>query len=513
MSGIMGGLLSSYSIDAPATLVYNLDAAALGGRVGTSITTSASFDGSTQYLTLPASTDWAFGTGDFTIEWWQYQTGAGTFPRVFSVGTSPTASVAVSIESGTFYFWENGNFTFSSVLSSYLTTWVHFAISRVSGQTSVYQNGTQIGSTYADTNNINDSSSVLSIGRDMTAAANTYWPGYISNFRIIKGTGIYTANFVAPTTTLRAVSGTVALLPLTAAPFMDMSLNNYLLTNTGTITTTTAAPALTTGTTDVTGTYTLTYSLPVATFTGSSTGTTLTVASGLTGTVTTGMTITGGSIPANTYIVNQLTGTTGSTGTYTISASVSQSSTSITGARITWAGTQGGIFSNYFSGDGIAAYITGGPNIGAATKYTVMMAYKLNVGTTANYGRLLNSNTASPDWLMGGYSNYPKAWFSNGVTINLTSAARDTVWHIDFVTFTKTVGNIYSSTTVQPTSTPTYTNTSSTISGFNQLKLYSKSDGNECAAGNIGMVKVWTGVLSTAQMQAQYAAYKARFGY
>jgi hypothetical protein len=114
---------------------------------------------------------------------------------------------------------------------------------------------------------------------------------------------------------------------------------------------------------------------------------------------------------------------------------------------------------------------------------------------------------------MGGYSGYPKAWFSNGVTINLTGATRDTIWHIDFVTFDKATGNVFSCTTVQPTSTPTYTSASSTISGFNKLKLYSKSDGNECAAGDIGMVKVWTGVLSTAQMQAQYAAYKARFGY
>ena len=141
-----------------------------------------------------------------------------------------------------------------------------------------------------------------------------------------------------------------------------------------------------------------------------------------------------------------------------------------------------------------------------------MMAYKLNAGLTANYGRLLNSNTGTPDWLMGGYSSTSKAWFANGVTINL-SGPTDTVWHIDFVTFSKTVGNIFSSTSVQPTSTPTYTNTSSTISGFNQLKLYSKSDGNECAAGDIGVIKVWTGVLSTAQMQSEYNAYKTRFGY
>ena len=70
MSGMMGGLLSSYSIDAPATLVYNLDAAALGGRLATTITTSASFDGSTQYLNIANTSALGLGTGDFTIEYW-----------------------------------------------------------------------------------------------------------------------------------------------------------------------------------------------------------------------------------------------------------------------------------------------------------------------------------------------------------------------------------------------------------------------------------------------------------
>ena len=199
---------------------------------------SAGFNGSSQYLTVPASANYALGTEDFTIEWWQYQTSAGVFPRVFSIGSSTTASVAVSIEGGTFYFWENSNFRFSFALTGYLNTWTHFAISRVSGQTSVYQNGTQIGSTYADTNNINDSSSTLTIGRDMSAA-NTYFSGYISNFRIVKGTGVYTGNFATPTKPLLPVTNTVLLLSMGATPFIDTSTNtsSVTVTNVGTVTT------------------------------------------------------------------------------------------------------------------------------------------------------------------------------------------------------------------------------------------------------------------------------------
>ena len=506
MSGIMQAAVGTWNpVAAAATaLVYNLDASVLGALPGASITTSASFSGSNN-LSVTNSAVLDPGTGDFTIEFWIYlnsTTNSASFYRGHNNGVDIFMNGSGKLAMG--------QAQVSTLITDSVTmttgAWVHVAVVRSSGTTTLYKNGTSVGSAGDATNYVTDSVNYIGFSGSIRIT------GYMSNLRVVIGTAVYTTAFTPPTTTLRAISGTQLLLPLTAAPFTDLSANILTVTNTSTVVTAVQAPALTTGTTDVTGTYTITSSTPTATFTGSCASTTLTVASGLTGTVTTGMTITGGTIPAGTYIVNQLTGTTGSTGTYTISASVTQASTSITGARINWFSTQGGIFSNYFSGDGIAAYITGGPNIGAATAYTVMMAYKLNAGLTANYGRLLNSNTGTPDWLMGGYSSTSKAWFANGVTINL-SGPTDTVWHIDFVTFSKTVGNIFSSTSVQPTSTPTYTNTSSTISGFNQLKLYSKSDGNECAAGDIGVIKVWTGVLSTAQMQSEYNAYKTRFGY
>ncbi len=441
MTGI-AMLNASFGAAAPAVLVMNLDAT-VGAMPGSNITTSASFNGTTQYLTLPASTDWALGTGDFTIEWWQYQTGAGTFPRVFSVGTSPTASVAVSIESGTFYFWEgsDGSPKFSSAITGYLNTWVQFAISRISGQTSVYQNGTQIGSTYADTNNINDSSSVLSIGRDLTAVADTYFPGYISNFRIIKGTGTYTANFVTPTTTLRAVSGTVALLPLAAAPFMDMSTNLYTITNYGTTTTTASAPTLAAATTDFTGTYAIT--------------------------------------------------------------------TTNAGATIAYNSANGGVFRKSTSSG--ADVIILGPNYVTSQSYTVFMAYKISA-TSA--GRLLNTNSeATKDWLLGAYNGYPKAFYPN-FSVNLPSSGADTVWHFSWGTFNTgtSLGQLYTATSTQPTST-SFTGTNSGGGGFNQLRLFSRAGGFEVQTADIGMIRVYNGVVTLAQVQSQYAAFKTRFGY
>jgi len=45
---------------------------------------------STSYLSIPNTDAFDFGTGDFTIEWYQYQTDSNSFPRIFQVGNYPT---------------------------------------------------------------------------------------------------------------------------------------------------------------------------------------------------------------------------------------------------------------------------------------------------------------------------------------------------------------------------------------------------------------------------------------
>jgi hypothetical protein len=51
------------------------------------IMSSLSFQGNaTSYLRIPNTNDFDFGTGDFTIEWYQYQTDSNSYPRVFEVG-------------------------------------------------------------------------------------------------------------------------------------------------------------------------------------------------------------------------------------------------------------------------------------------------------------------------------------------------------------------------------------------------------------------------------------------
>ena len=87
-----------------------------------------------------------------------------------------------------------------------------------------------------------------------------------------------------------------------------------------------------------------------ASFTASVATTTMTVTAVASGTLLPSMLVTGTGVTADTYIVEQLTGTTGSTGTYRVSASQTVASTTITGSlpsKITVA--QPGVYNIQFS--------------------------------------------------------------------------------------------------------------------------------------------------------------------
>lgn len=160
------------------------------------------------YIDVPSSSDWAVGTGDFTIEWFSYQTTTVIPPyqRIFTIKDYPTISIGVSSEGGTFYYWANNTFRYNSSSAISINQWEHWAIVRQSGITKIYKNGTLRGSQFSDTNNITDTVNKLTIGSDNAHATNTTFVGYLTNFRWVKGLSVYTGNFTIPTSSLTATS-------------------------------------------------------------------------------------------------------------------------------------------------------------------------------------------------------------------------------------------------------------------------------------------------------------------
>ena len=196
------------------------------------------FNGTTNSnLSVPNDIDFRNGTGDFTIEWFQYATTVGnSFPRLFSIGSFAAQSIAVSQEgsdaSRTFYAWISGANAIEST-QNYSNTWVYFALCRQGTNFRVFKNGTQIGTTITNSTNFNDTTNALRIGNETTASVGAAFKGYITNFRWTKGVALYTSNFTRPSAPLTASANTSLLLLATsnATASTDSSGKNKTVTN------------------------------------------------------------------------------------------------------------------------------------------------------------------------------------------------------------------------------------------------------------------------------------------
>ena len=170
-----------------------------------------------------------FGTGSFTIEWWQnLSPSASSFPRVFEQFSGPMVSMEGSSASRTFYFWSGVSFSsFGALTSSLNNTWNHFAVVRsgsASGNLKVYRNGVQIGSSTTVTTNFT-STNPINIGNRNSGLTSEAFMGNITNFHWLKGVAKYSGSFT-PTGPLSPISGSTGLLLLTetsASAYTDSS--------------------------------------------------------------------------------------------------------------------------------------------------------------------------------------------------------------------------------------------------------------------------------------------------
>ena len=185
------------------------------------------------------------------------------------------------------------------------------------------------------------------------------------------------------------------------------------------------------------------------------------------------------------------------------------------GSSMSWNSANGGVFRK--SSAGTSDLLIVGPNYSAGTQaYTVFMAYKWDGGTA---GRLLNTNAATPDWLLGLWGA-PAARMNIAYTdasnfIGGSATAADTNWHFIWLTWNGSNSlNSYIATSSQPTSAQ---GTSASGGGFNKLRAFGRystaTTSSEPVTGDIGFIKVWGGVLTLSEIQDQYATYKTRFGY
>ena len=158
---------------------------------------SSYFDGNGDYITIPSNSDFSFGTGDFTVEFWMKRVDTGT-----NVGFLDTRS-AVGDTNGWFIrftasttinFTDNGT---SYATLTHSTDWNHIAFVRKSNVFTGYVNGVAAGITTNITKNFTSSNFLMGGFVDAQASPNAYG-GYLQDLRIYKGVAKYTGGFDVP---------------------------------------------------------------------------------------------------------------------------------------------------------------------------------------------------------------------------------------------------------------------------------------------------------------------------
>jgi hypothetical protein len=187
---------------------------------------SGYFDGNGDYLRTPSNAALSLSGSDFTIEGWIYLTSyspgySGIYASALcgaanggtSSGYQLTAIGTASSYTGINFYARSGGFSqvdITATQSLSLNTWYHIAVTK-SGTTyrifigGVAVNTTTSSATWTDTG-------VLDIGQSGFPGYQYTMPGYISNFRVVKGTAVYTSNFTPPTSPLTAITNTSLLL-------------------------------------------------------------------------------------------------------------------------------------------------------------------------------------------------------------------------------------------------------------------------------------------------------------
>ena len=183
-------------------------------------TGSVAFDGTTDYLTIPASSAWFSGLANstvkksFTVEWWQYWNAVSGYVDLLDVNY--TAGLLLEAANGKYTVYAGGGSQGVEATAAVTGQWYHYALVFYSGaplapgSIVLYRDGEVSASgNVAGNVQVGNSSTVLSIGAKQSNGAYSL-NGYISNFRWCDRV-VYNAPFTPPKFELTAIAGTQLL--------------------------------------------------------------------------------------------------------------------------------------------------------------------------------------------------------------------------------------------------------------------------------------------------------------
>ena len=185
---------SNHSVTAVGNAQLDTAQSKFGGASGL-------FDGTGDYLTVPDSADFAFGDGNFTIDFWlRFNATSGT--QFFFDHYTNDNNRQLFYSSGTGGEYRN---IIGGIVKTDLSVadfgfvagnWYHIAIVRNGNVWTMYKNGTSIA-TVTETTTFPDYTGNFTIGAYYDGSSG--FNGWIDEFRISKGVARWTANFTPPT--------------------------------------------------------------------------------------------------------------------------------------------------------------------------------------------------------------------------------------------------------------------------------------------------------------------------
>ena len=192
---------------------------------------SGYFDGSGDYLSVADNASLDGFTGDFCIEAWAYTPTSITTQVILSKWTTGARSYALAQYSGYLRLFLNDNYLdITTTTTMPVGQWFHIAANRTGSVIKFFLNGAAIGS-ISSTATIYDTTTSVLIGASEAAAPASFFTGYISNVRIVKGSSVYgSSNFTPPTAPLTAITNTSLLCNFTNAGIFDNAMKNDLET-------------------------------------------------------------------------------------------------------------------------------------------------------------------------------------------------------------------------------------------------------------------------------------------
>ena len=188
-----------------------------GGESTDATAQSVTLDSSGDYLTSNTNANLSMGTGDYTVEGWfrlrgsSFSTATGSEGCGLFMNSPGSGGLDTDYGGHIFaYHWPNSGLTVGTAGAIGITPpkdqWFHLALTRSGTTVRAFYNGILKKTA---TNSTDHTGQNWAIGGYFS---NTYlMEGDVSNFRVVKGTAVYTSSFRPPTKPLTSISGTSLL--------------------------------------------------------------------------------------------------------------------------------------------------------------------------------------------------------------------------------------------------------------------------------------------------------------